>query len=255
MKEFEQYARYYDLLYSDKDYAAEVAYLHSLLQRYASGTSTILELGCGTGMHAALLADAGYKIHGIDASKPMLTAANRRLAELRQDKNRTLSFSLGDARTYRAEHTFDAVIALFHVVSYQTTNEDLRATFNTAKTHLKPGGVFVFDCWYGPAVLSDRPVVRIKRLEDDAAQMTRIAEPILFPNENRVDVEYEIYVRDKKTGAVKNIAETHHMRYLFAPEVDQLFAAHGMKCLLSEEWMTGKKIGFDTWSVCFVGRR
>ena len=57
----------------------------------------------------------------------------------------------------RLAGTFDAVIALFHVVSYQTTEHDLRATFATAARHLNPGGVLLFDVWHGPAVLAQQP--------------------------------------------------------------------------------------------------
>ena len=254
MKEFKKYAQYYDLLYRDKDYSAEASYIHSLLQSHGSGISSLLELGCGTGKHALLLAEAGYDVHGVDASKSMLAEANSRLNELSGDQAKKLSFCYGDIRDYRANLTFDAVISLFHVVSYQTKNADLRATFNTVKSHLNPGGIFVFDFWYGPAVLNDRPVTRIKRLENDVMHLTRIAEPEMFPNENRVAVDYEIFIRDKVSGDIERINETHSMRYLFAPEVDLLLREHGMQPIHSEEWMTGKPIGSDSWGACFVAR-
>ena len=41
-------------------------------------------------------------------------------------------------------------------------NDDVLAAFLTARHHLNPGGIFLFDVWYGPAVLTDRPSVRIK---------------------------------------------------------------------------------------------
>ena len=53
-----------------------------------------------------------------------------------------------------------------------STNADLLAAFATAREHLNPGGVFIFDCWYGPAVLAERPSVRIKRMEDGATSIT-----------------------------------------------------------------------------------
>jgi methylase of polypeptide subunit release factors len=66
MSVFGAYARYYDLLYRDKDYAAEAQYVHRLIQSHALGARSILELGCGTGAHAVLLAGEGYRIHGVD---------------------------------------------------------------------------------------------------------------------------------------------------------------------------------------------
>lgn len=76
------------------------------------------------------------------------------------------------------------MIALFHVISYQTTNEDVTAAFETARHYLNPGGVFIFDVWYGPTVLTERPSVRIKSMADDQTEIIRLAEPVLHPNEN-----------------------------------------------------------------------
>jgi len=139
-------------------------------------------------------------------------------------------------------------------MSYQTANDDLRAAFATARQHLNPGGLFLFDCWYGPAVLTDRPAVRVKRVEDDEIAVTRLVEPAMFANDNLVETHYQVLVRDKATGAVEELYETHRMRYLFRPELEFLLGEAGMKIEAAAEWMTGRQPGFDTWGVCFVVR-
>ncbi|MBC7972985.1 MAG: class I SAM-dependent methyltransferase [Verrucomicrobia bacterium] len=254
MQVFANYASYYDLLYQDKDYAGEVNYVHNLIQSYRSGAETVLELGCGTGMHASLLAEKGYTVCGIDLSAEMLEAAQQRLLTLPEKQASKLKFIQGDAQTVRVDQQFDVVISLFHVVSYQPTNEALRAAFETAKTHLKPGGIFLFDCWYGPAVLSDPPTVRVKRLENEKIRITRIAEPVLHPNQNTVDVNYQVLIRDLTTGVVEELQERHTLRYLFKPEVDLLFEQHGFSCLAIGEWMTDQGAGSHTWNVYFIGQ-
>ncbi len=254
MSVFGNYAHYYDLLYRDKDYVGEAQFLQKLVQTYAPSANSILELGCGTGMHALLLAKAGYRLHGVDFSQEMLQRATERLSQLPVELVSRLEFSPGDVRTVRLDKQFDAVLSLFHVMSYQTTNEDLRAAFATAKAHLKPGGVFIFDCWYGPAVLSDRPTVRVKRLEDEEIAVTRIAEPVIYPNENLVDVNYQVFIRQKNTGAVEELQEVHKMRYLFKPEIEFLCAQSGLEYVESHEWMTNHEPGFNTWGVYFVAR-
>lgn len=253
MNIFGNYARYYDLLYRDKDYVGEAQFIHRLLQTYAPDAENILELGCGTGNHAVLLAKEGYQIHGVDFSHQMLQKASDRLSQLPTELASRLEFSHGDIRTVQLNKQFDAIISLFHVISYQPTNEDLRAAFATVKAHLKPGGVFIFDCWYGPAVLSDRPMVRIKRLEDDEISVTRIASPVLHPNDNLVDVNYQVFIFDKSRGAVEELQETHQMRYLFKPEVDLLVAPQ-FEFVECREWISEQKPGFSTWSVYFVVR-
>lgn len=254
MKAFANYANYYDLLYRDKDYASEADYVHSLIHAQMPDAKTILELGCGTGIHASLLALKGYTVYGIDLSAEMLEAAQQRLLTLPGAQALKLTFSQGNIQTVRINQTFDVVISLFHVVSYQTTNEALESAFETAKAHLKPEGLFLFDCWYGPAVLTDPPSVRVKRLENEQIQITRIAEPVLHPNQNTVDVKYQVMVHDLTTEKVEAVQEVHTLRYLFKPEIDLLFAQHGFKCLRCKEWMTEQEVGSHTWSIYFIGQ-
>jgi SAM-dependent methyltransferase len=252
MSVFGYYARYYDLLYKDKDYGGESDYVKNLLLRFGNNTATILELGCGTGKHAMLLAEKGYSVTGIDKSIEMLDAAN---ARTKSSAELAIKFTAGDVRSVRLKEQFDAVISLFHVMSYQATNDDLASAFLTAKEHLNPGGIFVFDFWYGPAVLTDRPSVRVKRLEDDVISVTRIAEPELHLNKNSVDVNYQVMVEDKKTGLVNIVKETHTMRYLFLPEIDIFLSQCGMQMIHAEEWMTGRAPDASTWGICCVAKK
>jgi len=158
-------------------------------------------------------------------------------------------------RHIRISETFDAAVSLFHVVSYQVSNQDLRDCFATAKRHLKPGGVFVFDCWYGPAVLTDPPSVRVRRWEDGATSVTRIAEPTLHANENIVDVHYTLFVRNRGSAVTKVLKELHRMRYLFRPEVEMLASAAGLEMIEARAWMSEREPDRDSWNACFVIRR
>ncbi len=249
---FKGYARYYDLLYKDKNYAAEADYVHQLIKAHGQSSQSILELGCGTGLHATVLADKKYAVHGIDQSQDMIERALARKNNLSQGISNRLSFAQGDVRDYRDGGRYDVVISLFHVMSYQTSNKDLLSAFKTAKEHLKPNGLFIFDCWYGPAVLTDRPVVRVKCLEDNDIYIVRIAEPVMYPNENCVDVNYTVWIRDKQTDKVKEVKEKHRMRYLFKPEIEQMLALSGLSLVNYEEWLSGNKLDFSTWNGCFI---
>lgn len=248
MSVFGNYSRYYDLLYRDKDYGGEAAYIHSLIEKHRPGAKTLLDLGCGTGRHASLLAERGYDVTGVDRSPAMLTEARAR----KVSGGRT-EFVEGDLRSVRLNRGFDVVISLFHVMSYQTTNADLAAGLATLRAHLAPGGLFIFDCWYGPAVLNFRPAVRVLRLEDEAIAVTRLAEPVLHPNANVVDVNYHVFVRDKHTSEVSELREKHSMRYLFAPEVELMLGHAGLEQRDVCAFMAEGKPGLDTWTAVFLG--
>lgn len=252
MSVFGKYSSYYDLLYRDKDYAGEADFVASLIERHRPGAQSILELGCGSGGHALQLAHKGYGLYGIDLSREMLDIAEARRRELPAELASQLEFSHGDVREFRNGRKYDCVISLFHVVSYQPTLVDLKAAFTTAREHLNPGGAFIFDVWYGPAVLTDRPVVRVKTMADDKIEVTRIAEPRWHPNECLVDVHYTVFIRDRASNAIEKLQEVHRMRYLSIPEIELLAETTGLTVTASCEWMTGKAPGADTWGVCFV---
>jgi SAM-dependent methyltransferase len=253
MTVFGAYSRYYNLFYQDKDYAGEAAYILDLIRQHRPDTKTILDLGCGTGRHDFLLAEKGFEVTGVDRSPEMLNIATTQVASCVPPSSPPV-FRQGDIRSIRLGKTFDLVVSLFHVISYQTGNDDLRAAFATAREHLEPGGAFIFDSWYGPAVLTDRPVVRVKRLEDDEIAVTRIVEPAMHANANQVDLHYEVLIRDKASGNIEEVLETHRMRYLFQPEIELLLTEAGMSLVESVEWMTGQPLGFDTWGACFVAK-
>lgn len=252
---FSDYSAYYDLLYRDKDYLAEVRYLLTLIEESATQpTHSLLELGCGTGIHASLMAEQGLTVVGVDLSADMLGRAHARAARLGIDTER-LSFIQGDAVSFRASRYFDVVASLFHVISYQISEKDLQMTIKTASVHLNAGGLFVFDFWYGPAVLWQRPAIRTKRLANEKIDILRIAEPLIYDQTNMVDVNYTIFVKELKCGKTHEINELHRMRYLFLPEIDQLLEANGFDRIVTEEWLTRKKPTFDSWGVCVVARK
>lgn len=249
---FEAYSEYYDLLYADKDYKSEAEYVLGLITAHSnSRLGSILELGCGTGAHAELFAEKGWSVHGIDMSPQMLERAHTRAAA--SPHSAKLKFELGDVRTFRSDERYDAVVSLFHVASYQTTNADLEAMFETAARHLKPGGVLLFDFWYGPAVLSERPSVRVKRYANDRVSITRIAEPVLEDHLNVVEVRYSISVRRGAEAPVE-IFEKHRMRYLFLPELEAMLARQGFALEAARQWMSSGTASLNSWSVCAIAK-
>jgi len=186
-------------------------------------------------------------VHGVDMSEAMLARAQARKSRAPAEVAGHLTFGRGDVRTLRTGETYDAVISLFHVVSYQTTNADVAAAFDTAAAHLKRGGLFLFDFWYGPAVLTQRPEIRVKRLSDNEIDVTRIAEPVMHVNENVVDVNYAVFIEVKATGKVEQVRETHRMRYLSLPEL-ALFRGESFEERATLAWMSEAPPTAQSWA-------
>jgi len=157
-----------------------------------------------------------------------------------------LSYAEGDVRTVRTGQSHDTVISLFHVMSYQTGDDDLRAAHDTAAAHLPAGGVFLYDYWYGPAVLTQRPTERVRRLADEAIKVTRIAQPVLHHGRNVCDVNYTLFVERLASGELQQFQEKHPMRYLFLPELSGLQGStwNGPEDLA---WMKAEPPSLDHW--------
>lgn len=241
MDNFNLYAEYYNLLYKDKDYVHESDYIHNIIMTYCPTGKSILDLGCGSGMHDYELFRKGYQITGVDLSKSMLDLA------MELPKN-DIEFIEGDVRTIELNKKYDIVISLFHVLSYQQTNQDVLMFFETAKKHLNPGGIFIFDCWYGPGVLNDKPVVRKKELENDKFKIVRIAEPEIHYEQNIVDVNYTLLILDKIKNNYSEIKEQHKMRYFFMPEIELFCSTEKLELIKSEEWLSLKELSSSSWN-------
>lgn len=249
---FREYAEFYDTLYIDKDYAAECRLIQSILTEHGVREGgSILDLGCGTGGHAIPLARAGYDVTGVDLSTEMIRIARDKIAEA----GVPIQLLVGDARDFNAGRTFDAVIAMFAVVGYQLTNEDLSALFSVARSHLEPGGIFTFDAWFGPAVLSVRPERRSKVVRlDDGGNLTRTATPVVDVVAQTVRVDYELD-RESADGAITRIQESHTVRFLFAQEVAYFLQVAGFEVV---DLMPFMKPGLvptaEDWNVTWTAR-
>lgn len=241
------YARAYDILYADKDYTAEATFLGMLVERLRPGARSVLDLGSGTGRHARELTALGYSVTGVEMSSDMLARAVSESAATGSEK--APAFHLGDVRTVRLGSMFDVVTALFHVMSYQTSNEDLRKTLETARVHAADDGVFIFDYWYGPAVLTQRPSLRVKRCADDAVSLLRVASPTVEVNRDIVQVDYELLVTERGSDRLHRFTETHRMRYLFLPEIEMLAEATGWRVIEHGRWLEGGAPTADSWGV------
>jgi SAM-dependent methyltransferase len=251
---FGDYSAYYDLLYRDKDYRSEVDYVVRTLRGVNPHVRTLLEFGSGTGRHGRLLAQDGFRVLGIERSRSMLSRAQATSSVL-SDTGGSFECKLGDLRDVQLDRTCDAVIALFHVISYQTSDEDLADAFGNAARHLSPAGVFLFDVWHGPAVLAQRPSIREVRMEDETLRLTRLCEPALDTCSRTVAVRYTLSVEDKATGQITSLQEDHRLRYFFPEEVTLLAERAGFRIERCEEFLTARAVSTDTWGVAYLLRK
>lgn len=134
---FKEFAGHYDRIYSYKDTTKEVRFILAAMKKYGAKGKDILDVACGTGRHAELLAAKGYNVIGIDKNEKMLQIARRKV--------RAAKFLPRDMRTFRIPRRFDAILCMFTSLSYNTTRSDMVRTLRNFRRHLKDKGIIIFD--------------------------------------------------------------------------------------------------------------
>lgn len=244
---FNLYSRYYDLLYSDKDYLLETEYVIKRLKEFSHiELKTLLELGGGSGNHAKYLSNYFEQINGIELSPEMV-----QIALDRDITNYTVQ--QGDiSKVNYPNDQFDCAVSLFHVISYLNTNEQVIDCFNAVHKQLKRGGVFIFDVWYTPAVYSLKPETRVKTISNDEICVSRIAESYVNYQNSVVNVNYSIFVEDLKSGDYTKFDETHAMRHFTSNEIKLFAEICGFEVVKTEEFLSENTPSYKTWGVMFI---
>lgn len=131
----------YDALMADGAYRRRAAFLERRLRKSPIPVETVLDLACGTGTIACLLAERGYEVLATDGSEEMLTQAAAKAAGL----ERPPLFLRQAMPRLRLARPVDAVVSTLDSLNYLTAERDLRETFRRVRRWLKPGGLFLFD--------------------------------------------------------------------------------------------------------------
>jgi SAM-dependent methyltransferase len=246
-----KYASFYDYIYWDKNYEEECNFIEAIFSKNSIKVKSILDLGCGTGGHALILARRGYKVTGVDRSKEMLKIARDKA----KGENLDVEFVEGDITKLDLKRKFDAVISMFAVMSYQTTNSEVAKSCFTAKKHLLPGGIFIFDCWYGPSVLIEKPNIRIKEVNlNKNEKIIRFTEPILNIFDHTVEIRFKVF-RIKNNNIVNETKESHLMRFFFPQEIKYFLEVAGFKTVEFCPFLElGKPLSELNWSMTVIAK-
>lgn len=256
----QDYSRLYDRFYYDKDYVAESDTVCSILKEYILKSIDpfalaphIADIGCGTGTHLSLMIDnlktAGINGHyyAIDRSEHMLKIAAEKLHNNMSD----VSILDGDIRSVQVPNKCQFVISLSSVIGYLHTNEELLRAFRNIRKAVNTGGVFVFDVWYGPAVLRNGVGERIKNIriqrQADIMQVSRKSSGKLDINNNLCHVNYDF------KSPEFSFAESHTVRYFFPVELCELLRDSGFAMVKYGQFPNMSiKPNFESWHMGVV---
>lgn len=130
--EYKEFAKYYDKFYQNKNYKTETEFL----KNFINANDKILDVGCGTGIHAALLTDNGFEVDGLDLNKEMLEIAKTRLKTNLYWQN-ILEIDISKK--------YNMIISMFAVFNHLKDTDELMRGLMNLKQLLHDGGKIIID--------------------------------------------------------------------------------------------------------------
>jgi SAM-dependent methyltransferase len=224
---FSKSQRYYDALYSWKDYAQEAAHVKRLIAAHKrSDGNALLDVACGTGGHVPYLRD-NFAYEGLDLDPGMLAIARERFPDV--------VFHHDDMANFALDHQFDVVTCLFSSIGNVKTKPRLRQAIATLAGHLRPGGILLVGAFFAPdewipghphALFVDQPNLKIARLNVSGV-------------EGDVAILNFHYLVATPEG-VEHFTERHELGLFTAEEYLAAFTGGGLAVTHDSEWRDGR---------------
>jgi ubiquinone/menaquinone biosynthesis C-methylase UbiE len=192
-------AKYYDLIYSFKDYKKEAVRIKALVSKYKkSEGKELLDVACGTGHHLDYLKDE-FSCTGVDISREIL--------EIARKNNEGIAFEDADMTTMDLGKRFDVITCLFSSIGYVKTHSNLEKTIRNFTKHLKKGGVVLIEPWFTKsAYIPGSPHMETHDGKD--IKIARLSVPRAKGNLSVIDMHYLVAERDED---VKYFLDRHEL--------------------------------------------
>ena len=171
--------------------------------------SSMLDMACGAGRHAIVLAKMGYNVNAVDLSERLISEAKKEALV----NGVKINFVLSDILDYNPDKHFDLVVNLFTSIGYFESDEENYAVVHKAYSLLKQGGYFVLDYFNKdfllknliPTTVFSENGIRI--IQNRAVEGTRIVKKINIENKGLIEEFYEsvrLYSKDEILRFISN---------------------------------------------------
>lgn len=203
LSSYERFAEVYDELQTDIPYESYVDWI----KQHAPGKEfpNLLDIGCGTGVLGLMLANAGYKVSGIDLSEEMLAMAAERFAKA----GRNVPLYCMSMHELDGFEALDAVTIAIDSLNYVVEEAAVYATLERIYAALRDGGQLFFDVhslFKMDDIFLDGPFT----YDDGAISYVWHTEPGAF--DHSVVHQMTFFVRDEASGLYERFDEEHVQR-------------------------------------------
>jgi len=251
MKCFDKdYSKIYDFLYTNKDYTKETNLIKKILKKYLPNSKSLLDLGCGTGLYSNLMTKFNFNVVGVDRSSNMLN-----IAKHKYKKNKKLSFIKSSIENIRLNKKFDIISALFHILSYHTTEREIDKFFSKSHMLLNKNGILIFDFWYEDGVFSLQSPLRVREINNSNYKIIRITVSKWYKKISQIFDIHNLIILNKKNKKISKFQETHRMRYFNMKSIKKKLIKHKFNFLESLDLQAGKSVSKNSWGALVVARK
>ena len=130
--EYKKLAKYYDAFYYKKDYIKEVEFLRNFIK----SDDEVIDIGCGTGIHASILEKDNKIVDGLDLNEEMIKIAKTRLKGTLYKQNML---------NIKINKKYDVIISMFAVINHLNSINELEIVLNNFNNILKEEGLIILD--------------------------------------------------------------------------------------------------------------
>ncbi len=227
---FNQSTELYDLIYSKfKDYPAEAGQMAELLQARCPDARRLLDVGCGSGRHAALLTkEHGYEVDGIDIEAGFVKIAGKRCPEG--------DFVQADMADFDLSRTYDAVICLFSSIGYVKTHDRLAGAARAIHRHVTPEGLALIEPWFGPEEFKGGSVF-MHAVETEELKISRVSRSEVMGRVSRLEFQYLV----ANPAEIRHLEEIHELGLFTTEEMTEALEGAGFSHVEHDpEGITGR---------------
>ncbi len=226
-----QLAKYYDRVYSYRDYLDEAVRIQNLIIKYLeSGGNSLLDVACGTGLHLKHLKD-DFACTGVDISKSMLKIARKNA--------KGVTFKEADMKSLRLGKEFDVIVCLLSSIGYVKTAASLEKTIRNFSKHLKNGGLALIEPSHAnSAYVKGEP--RLTTYDGKDAKIARIN----YTNFRQATAVLNMHILIAERGKdAKYFVDKHELGLFGINSTLRIMKAAGLKSkYLKNGLMTGREL-------------
>ena len=214
---YKELSKYYDLIYSFKDYKKESVRIKALVSKYKmSEGKELLDVACGTGQHLEYLKDE-FSCMGIDICNEMLEVAMKNVDGV--------VFKQADMTTLSLGREFDVITCLFSSIGYVKTLANLRRTIRNFSKHLKNGGVVLIEPWFSKSTFYPGSP-HMTTYDGKDIKIARLNVSELRGSLSVMDMHYLIAERGED---VKHLVDRHEMGLFDVDETLRIMKTNGLR--------------------------